>query len=335
MNRPVSIILAIGLVLCACSNELFVLVPDDEIPVVYFRLNPADKFHYLTLTRSFSGDGNAFDLARNEDEVYYAHADIRMEGWSGEYKVWETRFEPSDQVKDDGIFPTVPGYCFSAINTQPFFDNGWLPDRPDNGITSVRLAVDLHGKFGPIISQIQIVPMPIQMIPSRKNKTLDLYPSTGYYYMQFRIDPDVVKYCELFLIFRYQELSGTWLDRSINVPLREKMFILNDSASTYLYPEQFFNRIAVNIKPVNDTILRRFSSLDLIFYAGDVNFKEYTETYINAGNMDTPPMGNICNGYGLFTMVREIRIENMNLSSKTLDSLVRGQYTRKLGFIAW
>jgi len=51
--------------------------------------------------------------------------------------------------------------------------------------------------------------------------------------------------------------------------------------------------------------------------------------------MDLPPKGNINNGYGLFTMVRSVQMENLTLGSQTLDSLSMGEITGKLGFVRW
>lgn len=72
----------------------------------------------------------------------------------------------------------------------------------------------------------------------------------------------------------------------------------------YLYADLFVSQVAANIKPVNDRIVRKFTSLDLVFFAADQNFRDYIETYKNAGDLDMPPRGNITIGLGLFTMVR-------------------------------
>lgn len=323
--------------LSSCSNDIDLVRPDDPIPVVYFRMDPSDSVFYLTLTRSFSVNGNGFEMARNSDLVFYPDPDIRLEGWSGQFKVGETRFRPSGRTKNPGLFPEVPGYCFKSLNEK------WrLDDNTQNaGITTFRLVMDLQGKFGPVVSTLPIVPLPIQKRPSRQEKQVNLYPpDSGKFIVEFSFKEGLIKYCELMCTFRYQELAGgNWEDHNFTVPLKKNIMIVTRNgvanATAILYPEQFFNRIAVNIKPVNDTILRRFNSLDLIFLAGDQNYKDYSETYINSGNFDGLPMGNIINGYGLFTMVRSVKMENLILSYKTMDSLAGGQYTRQLGFITW
>jgi len=53
--------------------------------------------------------------------------------------------------------------------------------------------------------------------------------------------------------------------------------------NSYLYPDLFFNQLTKNITPINDTIARKFISLNLIFLAGDQYYKDYIDTYVNAG----------------------------------------------------
>ncbi|MCX6224464.1 MAG: hypothetical protein NTV01_06890 [Bacteroidia bacterium] len=283
------------------------------------------------MTRSFSGNDNGYELARDPDKVYYPYPEIRLESWANQYKIGENQFELTYRSKNPGIFPEVPGYCFAIRNELWYLDDKVLNAR----VTSFRLVLDLQGKFGPAFSRIPIVPLPEQIVPSKWEKRFDLYPDTGNFEAKYKIDPKMVKYCELDCVFRYQDFQGTWVDRSVTIQLQKNLQIIEDEVSLFLYPDKFFNKIAANIRPINDTIRRRFKSLDLIFLAGDQYFKNYYETYINTGNADAPPMGNISNGYGLFTMVRSTKIENMTMSFYTLDSLASGQYTRKLGFRRW
>jgi hypothetical protein len=84
-----------------------------------------------------------------------------------------------------------------------------------------------------------------------------------------------------------------------------------------------------------NTITRKFISLDLIFLKGDEYYKDYFDTYEHDGNQDVPIKGNIINGYGLFTMIRVSRYEDMTLNQESLDSLAMGKITGKLGFVRW
>jgi hypothetical protein len=328
------IILLIGI--SSCSNNLDLVAPDDPLPIVYFIMNPSDSIFYLTLTKRFAGKESAFDLAQDPQKVYYHQANIRLEGWSNQFKTWETSFKQNNIAKGPGIFPEFPGYCYESPNEFfPLDLNGNLPFNYDQ-ITSFRLVIDLDGMFSPTFSTIPLIPMPKRIIPATPLKILDLYPDGSNYKVQFKINPTFVAHCELICVFRFQVLQGIWLHHTEVIPLVKNVPILNDTASAYLYCEPFFNKIAARIKPINDTILRRFESLDLIFLVGDKNFYDYTNSYINSGDLDIPPVSNISQGHGLFSMVRSVPVEkNMTMSYRTLEYLANSELTKQLGFIPW
>jgi hypothetical protein len=325
--------------LFSCSNEFDLQTAENSVPVVYFILNPADSIFQLTLTKTFSGNVSGYDLAQDPNEVYYEKADIWMEGWANQYKVWESRFNLTDNSKESGIFTGKPGYCYETKNEFSIeqSDNTFISNYDD--ITDFRLILYLPGKEIPVISRISLVPMPIRIYPATPLKLLDLCPDGGNYKAGIQFDKEKVKYCELVCLFRYQEyqdIDQTWINDSVTFTVRKNIPIFDDKAITIIDPESFFTRVAVNIKPANDTIVRKFKTLDLFFLVGDQNFHSYYSTYINSGNVDSPPMGNISPGIGLFAMVRTIRIEKkMSMNYRTLDYLSSSEYTRKLGFVRW
>jgi hypothetical protein len=136
----IAVILLVGF--SSCSTKLDLVNAADPIPVVYFQMNPNDRINYLMLTRKFPGDANAYNLARDADQVFYAQADIRLEGWIEEYKAWETHFKPSEKSKIQEIFPEVPGYCFEAPNDGSFIINSttthYFPSAISNKMTARR-----------------------------------------------------------------------------------------------------------------------------------------------------------------------------------------------------
>ncbi len=322
MKIKIYILFVCILIHSSCSNNLDVLDPADPVPVVTFVMNPADTIFNLTLTRSFSGEGSGYDLAQDASRVFYQGANITLEAWSGEYKVWETPFQPSDRVKDPGIFPEVPGYCFKS-------DHKFLFNQI---YTSFRLVVDLPGMPTPAFSRIPVLPIP--EVPFRYEHEVALYPD-GFKFGPPDDNPiamKLVKYRQLLCEFHYQEYTGKWEDRSVTFSLRKDYII---PGGNILYPDMFFNKIAANIKPVNDTMVRQFVSFDLIFLSGDTYFRDYIDTYENAGNMDMPPKGNISNAYGMFAMVTKARFTDMLFDRESLDSLKFGYRTRRLGFVKW
>ncbi len=319
--RNLKVLAAVFLMgLASCSTRLDLVNPAEPIPVVYCQMDPTDHTFYLTLTRTFSGDANAYDLARDPDQVFYTQADIRMEGWVGEYKVWETQFKPAGKTKVQGIFPNVPGYCFEAINDHML----------TVAITNYRLVVNLPGMASPAYSKIGIVEVPV--VKSKWDNQISFYNNAA---KEIGIEPGLgTAYCDLICVFRYQQMEGVWVNHSDTFLMRRDISF-DVGRTDFFYAELFYKQIAANIKPVNDTIVRKFTSLDLILFAGDIYFRDYVETYVNAGNLDNPPKGNIINGIGLFTMRRFAKKPDMTLDRWALDSLCLGQYTKQLGFVRW
>jgi hypothetical protein len=339
MGYKLFIWLLLSGLLVACSNDFILQTTEDPVPVVCFIMNPADSIFKITLTKTFSGDESGYDLARNPNKLYYQNANIWLEGWAGPYKVWESGFHLTDNPKESGIFTEQPGFCYQTKNEFCLeqSDNTFANSYDD--ITDFRLVLSLPGKAIPVISRISLVPFPIRIYPATPLKILDLCPDGSNYKAGIQFDKEKVKYCELICLFRYQEFQNsdqTWKNDSITFTVRKNIPIFDDKAITIIAPDFFFTRLADNIKPVNDTIVRKFKSLDLIFLVGDTNFQTYFSTYINSGNVDSPPAGNINGGIGLFAMVRSIRIEKkMSMNYRTLDYLSSSEYTRKLGFVRW
>jgi hypothetical protein len=318
-------------VFTSCSDSIDLVDPVEPSPVIYFLMNPDDSVFYLTLTRTFTGNSNAFDLARDADRLFYDNADIRLEAWTDQFKVQETQFKPSDRTKIPGTFAEGPEYCYEAANE--FYDIM-------EPITSFRIVLTALGMTTPVVSRIPVLNAP--KAPTRYNHVIGLYPN-GYKYPPERNSPCVlkygqavgggggIKYQQLLCEFNYQEYEGKWIDHSVTFTLRKNTLVVEP----FLYPDFFFTKVAASIKPINDTITRKFISLDLIFLSGDQYYKDYVDTYEHDGNLDLLPKGNIINGYGLFTMIRVARYQNMTLDQESLDSLSMGRITRKLKFVRW
>jgi len=318
----------------SCSNDFELVSPQDPGPVVCFRMDPADRIFHLTLTKTFSGNGSGFDLAKEPERVFYENPDIRLEAWQEGYKVWETPFGVTEQVKSPGVFPEIPGYCYVSKVALPFVSgiNGQIDFHSQ--ISEFRLVINQPGKLGPAVSRIPVIPLPLKLHPSAWEKSLDLYPGEGNFDVNYTVRSSI-RYCELICVFRYQELHEDWEDRSVTFALRKNIQIIDNMANTYVDPDLFFNKLLVNIKPIDSTLIRKFRSLDIIFLAGDQYYKDYLDTYENTGNSDSPPVGNIENGIGLFTMVRSVRIDKMGMTYRTLDSLAGSVIAKPLGFVKW
>jgi len=288
----------------------------DPIPVVYFELNPQDTVFYLTLTRTFAGEVSALEMARDPSLVYYDSAEVRLEGWEDQYKIWETQFTLSDRTKEPGIFPEVPGYCYESKHIYHIWQT----------IDSFRIVIQIPGILHPAFSIIPVLPEVV--VPRWYDHEIAFYPN-GY---QFK-SPGCygAQYCQVLCEFNYQEYVETWLDRSVTFQIKKNAM----TSGNNVYPDHFFNQLTKALTPFSEDVSRKFISIDLIFLYADQYYKDYVETYEYSGNQDIPAYSNINNGYGLFTIIRRAVYEDMFLDQESLDSLSMGHITKKLKFVRW
>ncbi|MCK5821990.1 MAG: hypothetical protein KAH17_08885, partial [Bacteroidales bacterium] len=146
-------VLLVILLSSSCDNEIDVIDKVDSKPVIYSLLNINDTVYSVSLTKTFVGDTNVYALACNPDNVFYSSANIWLDGLVGDSIIWSTQFYLSDLVKDNGIFPQVPGYLYlsDAVITK-IDENGYFLDCYRE-IERFRLSIDIEGSMS-IISAI-------------------------------------------------------------------------------------------------------------------------------------------------------------------------------------
>ena len=88
-NLSLSSLLLVLLLFTRCSTDVELIAPYKETTVVYGLLSPIDSIHYFRIAKAYLGAGNAFDMAKVNDSIYYPDADIRviLQRWNGVYLV--------------------------------------------------------------------------------------------------------------------------------------------------------------------------------------------------------------------------------------------------------
>src|SRR5690242_20706024 len=62
-----------------CKNDLNVLAPYKDIPVVYGLLDQKDSVHYIRVNKAFEGSGDAYTMAKQYDSINYAYGTITVQ----------------------------------------------------------------------------------------------------------------------------------------------------------------------------------------------------------------------------------------------------------------
>lgn len=95
--------------LSSCETEIDTIAEYKDITVVYGLLNPNETDHYIRITKAFSGEGNAIDIASNANNFYYADGEINVTideyDASGVFKKSFSLTRTVNEIpKDNGVF---------------------------------------------------------------------------------------------------------------------------------------------------------------------------------------------------------------------------------------
>ncbi|MCX6223519.1 MAG: hypothetical protein NTV01_01985 [Bacteroidia bacterium] len=63
----------------SCETNFNPNIPAKPIPVVYGIISPQDSLYFIRLTKTFIGEGDAYDFARIPDSIYYQDALVFLE----------------------------------------------------------------------------------------------------------------------------------------------------------------------------------------------------------------------------------------------------------------
>jgi hypothetical protein len=98
------------------------------------------------------------------------------------------------------------------------------------------------------------------------------------------------------------------------------------------YGEQFFANLQSKIKIIAN-VQREVDSVQAIVYVAGSDLSTYMDVNSPSGSIvqERPQYSNIREGYGIFSSRYDLR-KTFQLESASLDSLVRGRYTKNLSF---
>lgn len=328
MFRKLLYIILLLSLLTNCRNDLELLAPYQDIPVVYCILNQNDSIHYLRLGKSFAGPKNAYEMAMEADSIYYKQADIVLERWKDDEFVSSMDMTLTDSIrKDSGIFAYHKPLLYSTM--------GQL-----DGSSEYRIKIHIAetGKeitaTTSLVDGIRII-KPFFTRPSINFSAYNNYlevewvssPNARIYFLQFRFN-----YLEVFgrdTIHKEQIWSIAHFS-SLHAKGGERM-------ETRVNHKSFYAFLALKIPPPENGIRRiaEKKAFDIIFTVGGEELYTYMEVYDPDHNMMTerPIYSNITNGIGIFSARYQQEIKGKALTFPSIDSIAHGQFTSHLGFV--
>lgn len=326
MRRGISVLMIL-LGLGSCANDLLVMAPYKDIPIVYCILNPKDSVHYLRLEKSFMGEDNAYEMARQPDSIYYPGATVNLERWADGEKKEEAALELVWRpVRDSGIFANDPNFLYQTraplkINSE-YRLNISIPS------TGALISASTH-----TVNDFKVIK------PETFKKNLPFSSYDNYQTVEWISSPFTRVY-HLTIRFHYLEVKSAdtvFLTADWNLgQYVTQSGVGGEIMTAEILQRDFYKWLGSKLTRPSENIQRLANkkAIDFIFTVGGEELYTYMEVYKeDAGILkEKPVFTNIVNGIGLFSSRFEQSVAGKSLSDHSIDSLAYGMYTKELRF---
>lgn len=313
----------------SCDNEVDMNTDYEDISIVYGLLDQSANRQYIKLNKAFLVEGNIYTGAADPALSQYNPDDIEM--YIDEYSTtsW-IRTIPLDTImienKDSGIF---------------YYPKQILWATPENTVLKENYHYELYIKIKSLNKELRAstnlvkdfgIAKPI--LGTRFLGLTGTLPIT----VEWRAAENG-KLHQLSIRFYYTEVNAQmqktvhFVDMPMNIK-RTNTTAGNEKISIDYYGESFFKNLAAKIKLPETDMVRYPDSVQYIISVADETFTVYMDVNKPSTGVITekPAYTNIENGLGVFAG-RYNKIRRFEgLATLTIDSLMHGVYTNKLGF---
>lgn len=335
-----SVFFSVLLGLSACDNTLNVNADWKEIAVVYALLNPTDDINYVRINKAYlSPDGNAVELARMSDSLYFDSLDVKVVEFQNgtERRVFTLEKINGNDIglpKDSGMFANDVNYLYRLTAK--------LKDSDLSNTYSYQLII--VNKFsGKVITSRFDMIGPMDLLSPLKpfNPVLDIPSDAGRSLVFKYREGRFAKMYDAVMRFYYDEIDENDTTIVRRDSLDWTLFNEKETVSLRGYDENivivssplFYENLLSKVK-VNPNVKRKGVSLSLHFYGGGEQL--YTYIQVNKPSLGIvqkkPEYTNISPGLGVFSARYINRINNIRIDDNTTKFLVESEKMKPLGF---
>ena len=311
-----------------CRNEVELLAPYQDIPIVYCILNQNDSIHYVRLEKAFAGPKNAFEMALEHDSIYYMQADMVLERWKDQEFISSMDVRVTDTVsKDSGIFAYHTNLMYTA--------KGQL-----NGDSEYRIKIHIPETGKDITASTRLVDGIRIIKPEFTRPSINFSAYNNYLEVEWISSPYARIY---FLQFRFNYLEVLGRDTTKKEQIWSIAHFTSNHSNggekmeTSVNHQRFYTWLSLKIPPPENGIRRiaEKKAFDIMFTVGGEELYTYMEVYDPDHNMMTerPVYSNISDGIGIFSARYQQEIKGKALTFPSIDSIAHGQFTDHLGFV--
>lgn len=311
----------------ACDNTLDLTEDYRDIPIVYGVLSQPSDAQYIRIEKGFIDEAiSALDIAQIADSLYYQDIVVSVveTGSGSEFIFTEVDGTEFDLPRDPGIFATDPNILYKS-------ETGGFSPQAGN---EYRLQIQRGGIDTLVTATTVMVEEPNIVRPSQTGSA-----SLDFAYLSNTIlrwnGGDNAGLYDVSFDINYRERNildgGNFENKSVRWNVRSNF----DDETLEVQGIQFYGAMSSLLEEDPD-VVRRFNSMDMIVSTGGEEIKEYVRIgQANSGltsSQDIPFFTNISEGRGLFSTRQEARNNSIQISIRTLDSLINGQITKDLNF---
>lgn len=290
----------------SCETEIKTNAEYKDVTVVYGLLNPNDTNHYIKITKAFSGEGDANDLAGNAANFNYADGELEVK--VDEYNasdVFVKSFVLARTVneipKDGGIFSNTDNvlYKFIEPNLKKDF-NYKLSIR--NKVLDKDITAETKLVNDPVMPSVQEINTGRIKLANTNGTSLTHIFSIRPTLNSGRVKVNFVfNYTE-----HYNDTNITPVNKQIKISLGEQKTTSNEGGEVLFFPlegSSLFSALSSNISNVANLKSRRINNatLEVIVAGTDLSTYIAVNEPSSSINQNKPEFTNLTNALGVFS----------------------------------
>ncbi|MEE9439464.1 MAG: hypothetical protein V3V14_10725 [Saprospiraceae bacterium] len=311
------------LLIVSCDNELDLVAPNKEIPVVYGIIDQSDSIQYIRVERVFLDPNVAAPIiAKNPDSLYFEGITVKLirESTGEEYEMERIDGNLEGLVRDDGAFADTPNYLYKILTEN-------IPLLPKEKIT-----ISIEGIYEDrnVTATTAVIEPPIFITPV-SGSNFSLSPFDSKITIGWNPKANAVIFTPIFSMDIEETKDGEITNKHLKWVVESN---LTKSKISALRGDFF--RFLIGALKVDPEITRRLSNFEFALVSGDAN----VSAFINVGQAnlgltssgEIPNYSNLSEGLGIFGATYTDRRVELRLNGTSRDSLKNSTITRDLNF---
>lgn len=334
------LLISFVIIFSSCSTKVELNAPWKENMVIYGLLDQSKPIQYINITKAFLGEGDALEMAKIGDSIYYNPTEltVTLEEMKGGVAVSSEILKPvSFYTKESGLFNSDSAALYKAIKK--------LNPNNDYRLTVVNNKTGFIASANTPLVKSEVLGRLItfNLYENVIDSSFSLVRENGLYITNKIIDWIAYENGKVYqpvIRFNYIEsdnanFSGAQ-SKYVDWFMPQVRLTTSQSTGSRLESnfggEEFYSYLKVKIP--NDGKIRRAGKLQFILNVGGEELDLYYQ--INKPstgiNQEKPSYTNVTNGYGIFSCRYQSTPQRLNLSNSSLDKLINGELTSGLGF---